>query len=155
MPAIELPYINGVRHDFTVLACLIGVKRYYEIQDLAYSDTLAPGKVRGTGPAIRGRTRGIYDAEGSMTLYKSEFDIMAIDLQALDPTSGIGEIPFIVTAAYGKNPLTLTEDSLFGCRIKKIDNSHKEGSDALVVKLDLDILRIDHNGLQLVNDFPF
>jgi hypothetical protein len=155
MPAIENPYINGVRHDFTTLRFMVGVTRYFEISELSYSDTLAPGKVRGTGAAIRGRTQGIYDAEGSVSMYKAEFQLLAQALQILRPDLGFGVVPFTISASYGKDAATLLTDVLIGCRIKKVDNSHKEGSDALMVKLDLDVLRIEHDGLSLVSDFPF
>lgn len=158
MPSLTAPFINGMRYDFSSIKFMIGGTRYYEVQDISYKDTLAPGSVRGAGAVRRGRTRGVYDAEGSLTLYKQEWENLATDLVALSVGQlGFGEQDFKILCIYSEgisNPAIIT-DILEGVRIKSPDNSHKEGGDALVVKLDLDIMRIFHNGKTLVSAFPF
>lgn len=152
---IENPYINGNYFDFTVLKFRMNTVRYFGLQDIDYKNTGTFGKVRGTGPYIRGRTRGIVDAEGSFTMYLNEWDAFIAALLLTAPGKGYMEIPFGLSVSYGDTPLDMRTDNIIGARIKGDDYSHKEGSDALVVKVDLDILQIRPNEADAMSDAPF
>jgi hypothetical protein len=146
---IAVPYVNGVRHDFTRIQIYCDRLRYFEIMDISYSSSQDGGKVRGAGSSVRGRTAGLVDHDGGMTLYRTEFENFAAALQLKDPTEGLATIPFTIKVNFGKLAGLMTTDTLVGCRIKKIDQSHKEGSDALVVKLDLNPIDVLYGNLQL------
>jgi len=154
-PVIENPYINGNYYDFTVLKFRMNTVRYFALSDVNYKNTGTFGKVRGTGPYIRGRTRGIVDSEGGFTMYLNEWDSFIMALKLLAPTKGYMEIPFGLSVSYGSTPLDMRTDNLIGCRIKGDDYSHKEGSDALTVKVDLDILQVRPGDLDAMSDAPF
>jgi hypothetical protein len=159
-PVIQNPYVNGSYYDFTVMKFRVGPTRYFGIQDIDYKNTGTFGKARGTGPYVRGRGRGIVDSDGSFTMYLGEWDtfIQALLLQGaalgmINP--GYMEVPFGISISYGKSALDMRTDEIVGARIKSDDYSHKEGSDLLVVKAELDILQVIINGVQAMSDAPF
>lgn len=138
----QYPLINGLRFDYSSVEIAVGSATIVGVSELSYSSKLEPGKVRGTSAQVNGRTRGQYEAEGSMTLFKQEADEL---LALLGP--GFMEVAFPVTVHYAESGQPLITDRLIGARIKSMENSHKEGSDALTVKFDLDLIAIVHNGL--------
>lgn len=156
MPSpIPSPYINGAYYDFTVLKFWVNNVRYFDLQDIDYKNTGTIGKVRGTGPYVRGRTRGIVDSEGSFTMYLNSWDAFIQALLLKAPGKGYMEIPFGISVSYGNDLSDMRTDQIIGARIKGDDYSHKEGADALVVKADLDILQVLPNGVAALSDAPF
>jgi hypothetical protein len=145
MPALY-PDINGVRQDYSCVTAIVGVKPFRGVKSVNYSDGAEPGDVYGTGAQRVGRTRGQYKPEGSIEFYEQEWrDFLA----ALPPAIGYLEIVFPIFVAYQSTMVSpLNYDALYGCRIKKVESSRQEGSEALTVKLDLDIMRIERDGKQ-------
>jgi hypothetical protein len=154
MPA-QNPYINGNYYDFTTVQFLVGATRYFGIQDLNYKNTATFGKIRGASPYVRGRTRGIVDADGGFTMFLNEWDPFREALVNTSPGRGYMEIPFGISVSYGSTAQDMRTDTIIGARIKSDDYSNKEGSDALVVKVELDILQLVINGHQAMADSPF
>lgn len=154
-PTVENPYVNGFYYDHTVLKFRVGGVRYFALQDITYSNSGTFGKVRGTGPFIRGRTRGIVDSEGSFTLYLNEWDAFLAALMLTAPGKGYMEIPFGVSVSYGQSLSDMRTDNIIGARIKKDEISSKEGSDAVVVKADLDILQVRPGNVDAMGNAPF
>src|ERR1700735_1975597 len=124
-PVIQNPYVNGYYYDFTVLKFRVGPVRYFGLQDIDYKNTGTFGKVRGTGPYVRGRSRGIVDSEGSFSMYLNEWDAFVAALQLLGPGAGYMEIPFGISISYGNTALDMRTDEIIGARIKGDDYSHK------------------------------
>lgn len=162
MPPIPIPppYVNGNFYDFSVLKFWMNSVRYFNLMDIDYKNTGTFGKVRGTGSYIRGRTAGTVDTEGSFTMYLNEWDAFVAALMALGATQGMVDygymdVSFGISCSYGKTANAMRTDDLIGCRIKGDDYSHKEGPDALVVKVDLDILQLNPNGAQPMGGSPF
>lgn len=154
-PVIQNPYINGNYYDFTILKFRMGAVRYFSLQDVNYKNKGTVGKVRGTGPYVRGRTRGIVDADGGFTMYLNEWDAFIAALLLTAPGKGYMEIPFGLSISYGEGPLDMRTDDIIGAKIIGDDYSHKEGADALVVKVDLDILQVRPNGIPAMSGAPF
>lgn len=144
--AIGYPLINGLRFDFSSVTIRIGTQLFNGVKSLKYSQTLEPGIVRGNRSQVIGRTRGTLDSEGSIELYRSEFQDLITALIAL-PNAGAGalgymEVPFDITAIYAEVGSTPITDVLVGCRIKKHELSGQEGSDAITVACDLHIMSV-------------
>jgi hypothetical protein len=146
--------INGVTHDSSSITATINSKPYSDITEISYSDSLEPGILQGVGdPYIRARTRGQYKAEASFTIAKSTFELIKSELVALG-AGGFAEATFPVTVIYRASVTDpIITDIVEGCRIMKVENSHSAGnSDALVVKIDLSVVRIRWNGFYAVAD---
>ncbi len=140
------PDINGVRWDYSCVEVRIGVKPFRGVKSINYADGKEPGDVFGTGAQRIGRTRGQYKPEGSVELYEQEWrDLLA----ALPAGVGYLEAVFPIIVTY-QSSLTsgLNVDVLAGCQIKKVSSDRQEGSDAITVKLELDIMRIERDGKQ-------
>jgi hypothetical protein len=145
---IQPPIINGHRHDFTSIQFHVGPIRLFELKELNYKHRLTPGMVRGTGSPVLGRTRGIYDADGSFTMYKSEYQnlIEALIAEGAAQDLGYMEVPFDIFAIYSERGSTTIKDVCAGCRITDDEDGHSEGSDALVVRATLNIMRLIRAG---------
>lgn len=135
---LSYPLINGMKHDYSSVEISIDGAKFIGVKEISYKHSLEPGEVRGTRSQLLGRTRGKYSAEGSMTLYLSEYQ----DLIAKLAAKGIGylEQDFDVEVSYSGRNTDLVTDRLRGCRIKSADKSHSSGEEALVVKCDLHVM---------------
>jgi hypothetical protein len=117
-----------------------------------WDESLEPGKVRGTGGRIIGRTVGEYDANGSMSMYYDKAKEFDRALAALKPNQ-IGLVPFDVAVSW--EPLsgdgTVHTCTLVGCRIAGRSVSNANGTDPTVVEYTLSVIRIDPgNGTRLL-----
>ena len=118
----------------------------------------------GTSAQKLGRTRGQHEASGSFELYRPEFMDLQSALQGAQAINNLSLAPGVVPGLFEVNfgiqvtfsesaplgvagPLSMPTqtDSLVGCRIVKVDQSHSQGSDALTVKCDIDIMYVAYN----------
>lgn len=144
--------INGKVYDYSSITITINGIPYQGVTEISYSDTLEPGILRGTSALMRGRTRGMYEAESSFTIYKEDLEPIKEALVALG-LGGFGEAEFLITVSYSEVGSALITDTIEGCRIKHQENSHSAGnSDALTAKVDLSVFRIGWNGKYAVQD---
>ena len=141
------PDINGLRYDYSSAEINVAGRVITGVKEVRYSHKLEPGKVRGTSAQINGRTRGQYEAEASITLYKQEAQELIAALGA-----GYMEVAFEVVVHYADAGQPVTTDRIVGCRIKSQENSHQEGSDALSVKFDLDVIAVIENGVEPIRN---
>ncbi|MFN7135502.1 MAG: hypothetical protein ACK4N5_25750 [Myxococcales bacterium] len=146
MTAPRYPLINGNRHDFSSIEVKINGTIFLGVEEITYSHRLEPGKVIGTKAQLLGRTRGQYEPEASLTLFKQEYHDLIRRLGA--GGAGYMETAFDVVVSYSEKQDgrdVVLCDRIVGCRIKGVDNSHRSGSDALKVKVDLSVIRIDED----------
>jgi hypothetical protein len=136
------PLIRGQEYDFSHIALAVGTREFVGIKEINYNHKLEPGMSRGTQAQVMGRTRGQYECEGSLTLYRRFWP----ELREL-LGEGFMEAEFTVTCSYSNGSDPIQTDTLASCRIKSVDASNSEGSDPLVVKLDLSIMYILENGV--------
>src|SRR5688572_25532626 len=137
MPALQYPLVNGHRYDFTSVEFdFDGYKPI--VKSISYKHTLDPGIVRGNKAQVIGTTRGKYDAEGSIEMYRLEWDGLTTELMK----QGVGflEARFNITVAYSERNSAVMVDRLVGVRLKSPDHNPTEGNDALVVKCDMHIM---------------
>ena len=152
--SIAYPLINGNRFDYSSIEINLDGLIYRGVKSIDYSDQLIPGKVKGTSAMAVGRTRGDYEAEASIEVFKEEWALLAAGL-ASKPPYGLGEVTFGVVVAYADFGAVTVVDTLGACRIKKPSESHAQGSEGLTVKIDLDPLYILHNGIALLSPQAF
>jgi hypothetical protein len=147
MAPVPYPLINGLRYDFSSVEITAGARLFNGVKSIKFSQTLEPGKVRGNRSQVLGRTRGPLDSDGSLELYRLEFQDLISVLATLRPGVGFMEAAFDITVTYSEAGTPVIQDVLQGCRIKKHENSGQEGGDALTVACDLDIMMVLPGGV--------
>lgn len=150
MPTISYPDNDGVKFDFTSIELDIAGTKFVGVTTVSYSDELEPGPVRASYAHELGATRGEYSAEASMTVLKEEMPNLLALLSDAEK-KGFGEKFFTATVQYSETGKPVQTDTLEGVRIKKLDNDHQTGPDALVVKIDLRVGLIVHDGYIMVS----
>ncbi len=140
------PDINGNRFEWASVEIRCDGRRYLGCKSLSYSQELAPGEVWGNHAQKIGRTRGELKPEGSLEMFKEEADDL---ISAFG--DGYMEKAFDVVANYVET-FRIQTVVLHGCRIKKVDDSHSQGTDALTTKFDLDVMWIERNGKKPLNN---
>lgn len=153
VPSPIAQLINGKVYDFSSIELVAGPQTFTNLQEVTYSDSLEPGILRGTSAKKKGRTRGEYDAEGTISFYKGDLSSLLSTLAALGK-GGYGEAEFDINITYSEGLDNVITDTLVGCRITDIEDSHSQGSDALTVSLTLDIMEISRNGLTMTSGGP-
>ena len=157
---LPLPLINGQRCDAGSYTITIDGLRYFGVKSLDYSDSLEPGKVKGTSPVVLGRTVGSYDTSGSIELFIEE----ALDFESQLASSaavqfpqgggnGLGQAVFTINVTvYELSTGFGTNDTLVGCRVKSVSHTMPTngGGDPATKKYDLDILSVLRNGRSLL-----
>lgn len=135
MATPKYPLVNGVRYSFASIELDVAGKIILGAKEIAYTETLEPGEIRGTSVQLLGRTAGDYGVESSMTLYREEFD----DL--LD-TLGEGYLRkvFDVKVTYADEGAPTKTDRIVGCRIKSVEQSNSQGTDGLEVQIELHVM---------------
>lgn len=124
----------------------------FQTKDFAsadFSDKLEPGKVRGTGPLIVGRTFGQYDADASISMYLSSYINFQRALKAIAAIAyqgRIGAVPFDVPISW--EPLggvgEVFSAKLVAARIAGRAIKAAAGSvDAIVMEIPLSIVRLE------------
>lgn len=139
---IPLPLLNGSRHEYSSAEFRFKGRLIVGIKEFNYNDKLEPTKVYGTASEPIGRTRGVYLAEGSATMYLAEYQAF---IAILGP--GFKEVSFDGVASYSDAGVATITDRIVGIRIKSVDASNSQGADPSVRKMDLDIMKVLWNGL--------
>jgi hypothetical protein len=142
MAKAQPPRINGRFVDYSEITIFVDGKPKIGVKEISYKATREPGKVRGTAPNVLGRTRGDFDFEGSFSMYQEEAADFIATLGA-----GFMEKDFTVVVTYQPLGGKLVTDTLQGCCITEIDDSHSQGTDPLETKFTIHILGILFNGV--------
>lgn len=152
---IQYPLINGTRHEWSSIEIKLDGITYVGVSSINYSDKLEPQKVRGTHPKPIGRTRGEYDAEGSIELYIAEAAVFRKALADKVGGNGYKEVAFDIVVQYGESEFDTITDTVVGARIKTDAGGGAKGPDPLATKWDLDVMNILWNGIDsLINPNP-
>jgi len=151
---IEYPLINGVRHEFSSIDGRINGTPYKGFKSINYDDECTTGDVYGTDPVRVGRTQGQYKAAADFEMYEAEANIFLAALTAESLGGGYLEGVFLLTVMKASKMGPVITDTLTGCKIKKISNPASAGSDALVMKFEIDVMTILRNGLPAIARNP-
>lgn len=143
----DYPLINGHKYDFSSISIDLGSQGgiVVGIKEITFSHSLEPGIVRGTRAEKLARTRGEYDAEGSIVFYAGEHEEF---VAALSQNNSVGymEQSFDITLSYSTPNQPTMSVKLFGCRITSEEGGGSQGTDPLEVSCDLNIMRVQTNG---------
>lgn len=139
----DTPIINGNMYGWASVKPAIDGVDAPDITEINYSPSMDPGKVRATGTRVRGTTAGEADAEGSFTMLKREASVFIKRMG-----NGLMKKKFPITVTYEEDGEgELITDELFGCRITKIEDNPKQGTEPVTTKFDLHIMRLKLNGV--------
>ena len=137
--AILYPLINGVRHDFSSIEMIFGLRRVIGCKAVNYKRERKREYVYGTSPDPLGKTRGVNEYSADVELYLSEWALV-------QEIPGYGDIPFLVVVTYSSNGVDTIVDTLEGCTIDSTDAANGQGPAALTRKIDLNPTKIRFNG---------
>jgi hypothetical protein len=142
---IPVPQILGHFYSFASIEVLANGNRQVGFTAINYSSSLDIGQAYGTKPQKLGRTRGKQNAEGSLEMYLQEWENLRATLGAAGV--GYGEVPFDVIVTYAELNQPVKMDTLFACRITKVEYSNADGTDPAKVTATLDIMRLLEGGV--------
>jgi hypothetical protein len=139
------PLINGFEYSFASIEVeLIGNQGVRlplpGIKAINYNDKLARAKVFGNSVAPQGRTRGQVTPSGSIEFYRRQWE-SACNVLSNYGAWGISERAWTIIVLYGEMGITPTRDVLEGVSVINPDASNGEGTDASVIKCELDIMK--------------
>jgi hypothetical protein len=140
---LQYPLINGNAFDFSSVEITIQGAKFFGVKAISYKATLDPGIVRGNRAQVIGTTRGKYDAEGSIELYKLEFNEIVRVLSLLG--FGFMEARFNIDVAFAEGA-NVAVDRLRTVRLKSHEDTLQEGNDPATVRCDLHIMYLQPNG---------
>lgn len=149
--------VNGLTFDFSSVSILVAtpVPTFItRITAINWEQSLTPGIMRGNSAHKLGRSRGTYEASGSMTMYVEEWRVMRAALAAapLPALGGFMEKSFAITITAAESTGLPMQDVLTGCRITKEGRQYQQGGDVLMVDLDFDIMKIRSDLQSAVRD---
>ena len=110
--------INGRQYDWEDVHVILPSGEAVGITEIKYEDGQAVEARYGRGATPRGYGRGNYEASGSMTLDRDEWERLKL---ALTGNGGgiYDHAPFTVVVAYANNDMGHVVDTLKGCKISK------------------------------------
>lgn len=150
--------INGHAWDFSSVQITVSTpapKFITRIASINYEQSLTPGQLRGNSAQVLALTRGQYEASGSMSLYREEYNLLIAALALAPfppPPAGYMQKSFEIIVNYGELDSIPSVDTLSGCRITRDSSQNQQGGDSLMVDLDFIIIRMLKNGLLPVAD---
>lgn len=142
----DYPVINGFAYSWASIAIRVDGAETVAIKEISYTHKVERSKIRGAGMRPIGRTRGEYEAEGSLTLYREGWDTLRRKFGA-----GYMERRFSIVVSYAEEGQPVVTDELLDCVIASVENNPSQGTDALEVSLDLDIMALREGGLSPLN----
>lgn len=141
--------VNGIMPDFAKLSLMIGPLGYTPlITEISYKSPRKRKHYFGAARNPVGRGGGKVEPEASFTMYREALDDL---LNRLGPSFGDVEFPIMVS--YRKaGSILYTTDTLEDACIVNPDFSPTEGDDALMVKVELSIMKVLWNGKAIAED---
>jgi hypothetical protein len=141
-PSIQGQYVSWAEVQPALQVVGGATTQTRDFKAIEWDDSLVPGKVRGTGPFIIGRTVGEYDANASISMYYSKAIIFMETLAMVK--SQIGLVPFDLPVSW--SPLDGIGDvysiRMVGCKLTKREVKIGPGSDAMAITMPLSVIRI-------------
>lgn len=135
MSSQDFPSINGQKHAYGDIAIRAAGAERRGITSVDYKVKRAATDAHGTGPNRVGVALGKVSSEGSMEMYREDFQTL---IDALG--DGYLGVPFQVVVTYRvRIGARLIVDTLNAVRITEVNPSGQEGDDPMKVKLSLNI----------------
>jgi hypothetical protein len=128
--------VNGYYPSFVSIGVSIGgYDAGADLTAISYKDNVDRGEVRGAARQVLGRTRGDYKCEGSIEMLLAAYKAMRARLG----NRFYDEVFTITVNVAEDDTAPITTDELIRCRFKGRDHDHKQGTEGLSIKIDLDI----------------
>ena len=144
--AIDSISVNGNQYDWGSIQVLIDGLPLIGVAGIKYSDKRERTFAYGTGKAHapRGRTRGKYSAEASITLWKDSANDFRQYLASRDPnfSGSFGNAEFLLNVQYFENDLSLVDVQILRCCVVGDDSSEEENADPLKEEFALSTFQI-------------
>lgn len=137
---MDYPLINGVAYSFAEMSIKIGSFKTIGFKSLNFSESLEAGAARGTGQRKLAMTPGDLDADASLEMFMADW----LELLELLGDGYMRKV-FPIHTDFS-NEADVHSVDLKGCRIKKVDDSHSQGTEPLTVKLDLYVMGVKRDG---------
>lgn len=150
MSVPDYPLVNGHRFSFASIEAVIAGRKFVGFKSIQYSSALEPGEVRGAHPEVLGATRGKATHDGSVEIYREEWQALIIELNRRSNGKGFLEVYFQIVVNVAEDGSPTVTDTLRGCRMKKAQGGGTEGTDPLSVPSDLWITKVKWGGLDPV-----
>lgn len=138
--AIQRPLLNGHEYSFASLEVMVNNIVVVGLKSISYAPKKDVGKVYGTLPQKIGRTRGKEDPTCELDLYSIEWEVIRQSLG--DNGQGYMEKPCNIMVTRQEPGRPVIQDYLVSCQVTNVANSGSDGTDALVVKVTFDVMRI-------------
>jgi hypothetical protein len=135
MPPLTYPLINGIRYSWASIEMQANGLIIPGVRSINYSDTLTPGKPRGTSSVWLGHTLGQYEADADMEVFREEHEVYKLSLGGI----GFMERPHIIVVNYFEPTRGVLADVL-NVRIMGNQIANSDSSDATVIKHTLSVL---------------
>lgn len=149
---IDYPLINGHRYSFASVEAQFNGLPILGIKSINYSPELIPGKVYGSAPQKIGRTRGKEDSSCDFEMLRLEFENLKETLG--QQGVGFGETPFDIIVQFAELPSSpVVTDTIVGFRIGKPEASNADGTDASMIKVSGDPMRVLLGGVPIATPF--
>lgn len=140
--AFNATTINGHTFSWTSIELAKGGFKPH-IQALNYTMNRTVGEVRGRGGQIINTTRGEFSFTGSMTfLLEDWYELIRSQGQGFAEKFHDWSVSFSE-----RNNSRVITDRLIRCQFGNVTRDHAPGTDALVVAVDLSIIRVQYDGL--------
>lgn len=132
--------INKYQSDYSCIELSINGVVFAGVQSIEYTESVSRTPVYGTGPEVLGFTRGQYAVTGSLELLKSEYDKLT------DTVKNIFDANFTAVVTYSNPGERIRVDEIQGIKLNEKACSHSAGSDALVVSMSFDAVKVKSDG---------
>jgi len=137
--------INGKEYSWSSISVRVEDDEFLGITSVNYSVEVERGDVYGRSRIAYATTDGKLKFSASLTITTSEFDALCERLG-----DGFMDVPFLLSisaSVLDRGVEKIRTDELWPCRIKKIDQKNKEGSDAFMTDVELTVTNALFNGL--------
>lgn len=151
----EFPTLNDVEPswaDVTLSLPIYGSETVItkDIAAVKWSDKVDMGVVRGTNGGRKSkRTTGLYDADSTVTFYKSGWATFRVKLAAVNPKISLVGFDIIIqhTPPGSSNIFTV---KITGCRIAGRSSDMSESADADKIEVPVNPMLIEEDGVTLL-----
>ncbi len=133
--------INGRQYDWEDITVMLPSGIAVGITEIAYQDGQSIEARYGRGAIPRGYGRQNYEASGSMTLDRDEWERLKPALVASGGGGIFDHKPFPIVVSYANDDMGTIVDTLPDCKITAIDQSSSQGdSNASAMSCEFTIL---------------
>jgi hypothetical protein len=139
-PLLQYPQVNGFKTSFCSIEMkVMGGIQLPGIKSINYGEPLSSSTVYGSSAYPQGETRGQLKGAGSIEVYQDQY-YSFINALTLNGARGFADGFVPITVTFAETGMITISDFLPKARIHSPDQSHSEGTEALTVKLTMNIL---------------